>query len=124
MMPTIRPTQVFPMPCETYTAHLGPRQAEAFTLLWGIADAADVMTDADGASWLVTKELAEPDGTALVPPDLAHQLFAGVRFVETMPSSPTLSQDTAYVSALYKIATWEHETVRETMEAFVHTLYE
>jgi len=121
MLPTLRPEQVFARSCGEYTAHLGDRQAAAFTALWRLHD--DPEGNAEAAARHLHAALGAygVDGPVTIAPALLLiELHAGVQEVEAMYATRAASaMDVEYIALFSIIAGWSHEMVGANIDAFV-----
>lgn len=118
MLPTIPAARIFPSSCETYTSHLGEHQARAFTELWQIHSAPDRVTSADRAASEVHQQLRTRDGVRIIPPDLARELFDGLRRMEAAYPQGASAADIEYAGLFLAIATWQHEILPGNIDSF------
>lgn len=118
MLPRLPAAEIFPRPCEDYTRHLGEHQAEAFALLWGIHEAEDPITDADGAHWHIARALGTPGaaGVRVAPPEVQHELHEAVMSLHGREGIRGPEID--FASLFPIIAGWQHEILEEAMSGF------
>lgn len=122
MLPAQRADHIFPAPCEDYTHHFGSHQTEAFTLLWQIHDAADPITNGDGATWHIHRALKTGEGVQVAPRKVQEELFEALQRVEADDKGATAA-GIEYAGLFVAIAGWQHEILAGNIDAFVEDLY-
>lgn len=121
MLPTWRASEIFPREVDTYLQHLGDHQSAAFSALWTIHDSDDPIGAGDSAAWHVGRALRGDGQLRVVPNEVYQELFDAAAATLDRPGRTML--DVCYGDYFLQLATFQHESLSETADAFLNYLY-